>query len=394
MKSLLDHCSKSHKWIDFHNFYSEKIHYKETELLLIESIIINKEYLKFTSAYVISLLSNKVLEPFFINKGGQSKKRIVFNLDAYSTIIIKFITYILRDYDQIFSKSLFSYRVSNPIGGVIKGISNTVDKSDFVAYKVDIQSYFISIDKTILLSKLEGIFPEDYDFLLFCKTILNLKVSKDNLRPGALPGLSISNFFANVYLMDLDAHFENTSTVYFRYADDIIIFDRIDRINSEILSLKNILSNNKLVINSSKEVFYKEFVNLEFLGFKFGLNSIDISDAGFIKIKRRIKRFSNKLKSQIVKKQINNYEALSLLISSFNKKFYSKVSGELCWTLWYFPSITTTNTLKMIDHYFQEECRSLITLKYKKSNIAKVPYATLSLYGYKPLVSAYYEQKL
>ena len=67
-----------------------------------------------------------------------------------------------------------------------------------------------------------------YSFLksLLCQNrcIDNGEVIEENR--GAMAGVPLASFFANIYLLDLDRHFEKRGIPYFRYSDDMILFFR------------------------------------------------------------------------------------------------------------------------------------------------------------------------
>ena len=77
----------------------------------------------------------------------------------------------------------------------------------------------------------------------------------------------------------------------------------------------------------------------------------------------------------------------------YNKKFYGNDNSELSWKYWFFPIINTTDSLKIIDKYYQDQIRYMITGKHNKKNYKVVPYTFLKECHYKPLVHEYYELK-
>ena len=47
-----------------------------------------------------------------------------------------------------------------------------------------------------------------------------------------MAGVPISSFLANYYLKDMDLYFEKKNVLYFRYADDILVFSNsLDTLN-------------------------------------------------------------------------------------------------------------------------------------------------------------------
>ncbi|MBQ5398612.1 MAG: hypothetical protein IIU14_04140, partial [Ruminococcus sp.] len=62
---------------------------------------------------------------------------------------------------------------------------------------------------------------------------------------------------------------------------------------------------------------------------------------------------------------------------------------DLTWSLWFFPVINTTASLKVIDSYAQDQLRYIISGKHTKSRF-NVRYEDLKALGYRSLVHEYY----
>ena len=79
--------------------------------------------------------------------------------------------------------------------------------------------------------------------------------------------------------------------------------------------------------------------------------------------------------------------------TKYNRKFFQieNKDGLTC-TLWYFPIINVTNSLKIIDNYLQQSIRYISTGKYNKKNY-NIRYTKLKELGYKTLVNEYYNYK-
>ena len=72
-------------------------------------------------------------------------------------------------------------------------------------------------------------------------------------------------------------------------------------------------------------------------------------------------------------------------------KFYRELNTkELTWCKWYFPIITTHNSLKIIDEYLINYLRFLSTGRFTKKNF-NITYDYLKSLGFKSLVNEYYK---
>ncbi|MBE6150276.1 MAG: hypothetical protein E7162_00450 [Firmicutes bacterium] len=332
-----------------------------------------------------------------INKIKKNKKRIVYQYNKEETYILKYLTFLLYKYDYLFTPNLYSFRqnksVKNAINDLIK-----IKPNQKYGYKLDIENYFNSVDTKILLKDLKKDLDDQKLYKLF-KLLLENKqiIYKDeiiNEEKGIMAGVPISSFLANYYLKDMDKYFYDNNINYFRYADDIIIFsDNQDNLNKYITIIKEFLNTKKLNINKEKEIFYLPNNKIEYLGFSIQSNEIDISSNSLTKIKKKIKRSSKSIRRWMLKKNVKQESAIKTMTKKFNKKFFGKEENELSWKYWYFPTINTDKSLKIIDEYMQQELRYLITGKHNKKNYEKVPYELLKKCNYKSLINEYYKDK-
>ena len=170
---------------------------------------------------------------------------------------------------------------------------------------------------------------------------------------GAMAGIPIAPFFANIYLKDLDEHFSKKDCMYLRYSDDIIIFSKdCDELKNLKTELESMIAGEGLTINGKKTSFSKPGEEWEFLGFKYRDGIIDISDNTKRKIKAKIKRKAHALKRWRDKKGTTFEQTAFVMIRIFNYKFYDmEQRGDFSWSKWFFPLINTDESLKEIDRY-------------------------------------------
>jgi len=172
--------------------------------------------------------------------------------------------------------------------------------------KLDIKSFYESIDPGILLGKIKN------DLIISKKTVTILQSLFDHKkikRMNGLPrGISVSATLSELYMREIDKTIRSFSGVYFysRFVDDIVIvcFDNKDEALEE---LKLLLKQNKLFLNDSKQKELKlegpKNANLgafSYLGYQFKLErkeiknkmlneiSVYIADVKMIKIQNRI----------------------------------------------------------------------------------------------------------
>lgn len=385
------------KWNEYLNYKLSKdyINKKEKEELI--NFIQNKKYKKICDELVNGKYIFSIPKKHIISKGATNKKRVVYTYNEDEMMLLKYISYVLYDYDYIFSPNLYSFRKNNSVKRAIKNISNIKNIRNMYGYKVDIQNYFNSIDINLLLDNLKKDIKDNALFVLI-ETILkseyveyNNKIITEN--KGAMAGIPISAFLANYYIKEIDEYFWNQNLVYFRYADDIIMFcnTKEDLINNQKI-LKDFIKKYNLNINHNKEYFFEKNEKWEFLGFSFINGDIDLSENSVRKIKAKIRRSARGIRRWMLKKNVHYNQALKAMNRKYNRKFYGKQDKlELSWKYWFFPTITTDKSLKVIDKYMQQELRYIVTGKHNKRNYKIVPYTVLKNCNYKPLVSEYYK---
>ncbi|MBQ5917050.1 MAG: group II intron reverse transcriptase domain-containing protein [Lachnospiraceae bacterium] len=338
-----------------------------------------------------------------VNKEDSNKKRIVYSYEEEENIVLKFIAYNLYAFDDVFSKNTYAFRRGYGVKDAIWRLKGSVKFEEYYCYKADISNYFNSIDVDMLLDKL--IFIKDRDiklYELFERILKEERVYSDgqliNDNHGAMAGMPCSPFFANVYLMELDKYFEKIGVEYFRYSDDILIFAEDEKKLEEYISIfKEKIKLNKLKLNEDKIQLSKPYEPFEFLGFSYDRGVIDLSNNTKRKIKAKIKRKADALRRWQRSKKLSEDKAAIGFIKAMNKKFYGRDKGEdsegdLTWSRWFFPNITSDKTLKEIDEYMQQYIRYIITGRHYKGNY-KITYEQMKEWGYVSLVNEYYKSK-
>ena len=95
----------------------------------------------------------------------------------------------------------------------------------------------------------------------------------------------------------------------------------------------------------------------------------------------------------MIKKNANPLGTIKAMNRRYNRKFYGNDNTELSWKYWFFPIINTSKSLKIIDNYYQNQIRYILTGKHCKKNYKKLSYKKLKECNYKSLVHEYYNFK-
>jgi len=264
------------------------------------------------------------------------------------------------------------------------------------AYKADVRDYFNSIPVELLIPRLEAVLGEDGALLRFLRALLEEPGVRDGERiiteqKGIMAGTPLSAFYANLYLRSLDRHFEELGVPYARYSDDIILFaPERETAEAHAARLRDILRQNGLAVNPRKEAFTAPGESWVFLGFRCAGGVVDIAPATLEKLKGKMRRKTRALMRWRDRNGLSGEKAAAAFIRVFNRKLLeSPTDNDLSWSRWFFPLITTADSLRVIDRYAQDCLRYLLSGKRTKGRF-EVRYPQLKALGYRSLVHAYY----
>ncbi len=332
-----------------------------------------------------------------VNKSGTSKKRVIYTFSDDENLFLKCLGYLLYRYDEKLSPKCFSFRKSCSARDAIFAILSQKDRDSLYCFKADISNYFNSIPEESLVSVLQEIVDDDPSLMWFLKTLLLQNESRledgsiITEHRGAMAGIPVSPFFANVYLLSMDRFFENEGVSYFRYSDDILIFARTkEDLDAHISDFMAMVSAKGLSVNPSKISISAPSEPWEFLGFCYKDGQVDISSVTKAKLKGKIRRKAKALLRWKTKNDADYSRAGRALIRTFNRKFYNEKNEDcFTWSRWFFPVITTDKSLSDLDAYLIEYVRYLYQGRHYKGNY-RITYEDIKRMGFKSLKHEYY----
>lgn len=396
-KCILNLLDQSDLWQQFLDYKIEHQHLKGEEEKQIRIYIEEKRFEKAKKQIIEGSFPGEYPIKKIVNKEGTSKKRVVYSFGEDVSITLKFIAFWLYAYDDHFASNCYAFRRNFGVGNALRRISRNPDFQKKYCYKADISNYFNSIDTDMLISKLAFIKDQDKAlYEIFCRILSEERILENGIikkeKHGAMAGLPIAPFFANVYLSETDHYFEETGTEYFRYSDDILIFgDTWEELREKKKLLLEMLGSHGLEINRSKESISKPGEPWEFLGFSYQNGEFDLSKNTMRKIKGKIKRKADALRRWQRKKELTPDKAAIGFIRAMNRKFYGyEDSDDFTWNRWFFPYLTVDTGLREVDHYMQQYIRYIITGRHYKGNY-RITYEQMKAWGYRSLVHEYYK---
>lgn len=331
-----------------------------------------------------------------ISKEGSEKKRTVYCYPEEFQVFLKLIAFLLYRYDSVFSENCYAFRRQLGVSDAIRRLRSGKGVSQKYCLKVDIHNYFNSVSVPLLLEKLR--FLEESDaplYRLFSKLLTADACLEDEIavseKRGAMAGIPVAPFFANVYLSCVDAEFARMECLYFRYSDDILLFADSPKELSDLQELLYLrLSEHSLSLNPQKVRLSKPGEPIEFLGFSYRDGEMDLSPNTLRKTKAKIRRKARALRRWQNKKGLSGEKAAKGFIHAMNRKFYADRDPDaFTWSRWFFPNLTTAKGLAEIDACMQQYIRYAATGRHSKSNY-RIRYNTLKEWGYRSLVHEYY----
>ena len=397
--SILEELNKDEIWDSFLQYKLDKNHLSAKE---------QEEWSVFIGGRKYRDLTEHLMEPGFtfdyptkicVNKSGSRKKRVVYSFGEAESMVLKCMAFLLYRYDDKISDSCYSFRRNSSAKDAIGRILTIPDLKEKYCFKADISNYFNSIPSKRLIGVLEQVITDDEPLVAFLRRLLSAGKAYDNdilveEERGAMAGIPIAPFFANVYLLSLDRLFEEMQIPYFRYSDDILFFaDTLEELENDRKLLEAHILEKGLQMNRDKITVTLPGESWEFLGFCYKQGKIDLSEVTKNKLKAKIKRKAHSLYRWRVRKNVDFERTAKAMIRTFNRKFYDDTDeNRFTWSRWFFPVLSTDEGLKELDAYLVQYIRYLSSGRHYKGNY-RVTYEQIKELGYRSLVNEYYKAK-
>lgn len=342
-----------------------------------------------------------------IPKPGKKETRKVYTLkrgkDIREHTVIRMIAWLLNRYSYLFSPNLYSITDNDGVRGAINHLLTILEGNDKYCYKADLTNFFNTIDIDLLMEDLYRYLDDrDMDLVKLLEGILrnpNVKaIGPDGRRmglvedndKGVMAGMPFASFLSNFFLKDLDWILYLNGVSYYRYADDIMVaidnsfdLDAVEKFVTEYVSARH------LTLNPKKIERYEPGEDFIFLGICFNSGKTTISDNTVKKQKARIKVAARKFRRKYERGLITRDTALAMMVRWLGNYHYGSDFMPYSFTKMYFPLISSSEKLNIIDRYAQECIRYVYTGKMRQGGSSEVKYGVMKMLGYLPLVSAF-----
>ena len=185
--------------------------------------------------------------------------------------------------------------------------------SSFWILKCDIQKFFYSIDPYILFEILKK-YISDKELLDFSRLLIFDR--RDSFDTVGIPiGNYTSQFFANIYMNELDQYVKRVLKVkfYTRYMDDFILLLPTKKDCIELKNKIEIFLNNNLHLRlNTKSRYYPNKMGVNFCGYRIFSTHKLLRTSSKKKIKKNIKQWNNlflrnKLNANLALQSLNSW---------------------------------------------------------------------------------------
>lgn len=392
--SMLKRLEEQDCWEVFYEHKIQQGNISKKDAADLRAFIDQREYLSVTSRLHEGFSAPRKM---LISKANAGKKRVVYTFAREENYVLKLLSFLLREYDDLFAPNLYSFRKNSGVRRATENVLRIRNLDKCHVYKADISDYFNSVDVAKLLPELKAALSDDPELFCFLERLLknpHVRYGSELIEEskGIMAGTPVSAFLANFYLRELDAYFYGKGIPYVRYSDDILVFTKsADELYESVETIRSTLSERKLKLNPKKEAVFAPGEKWTFLGFSYQAGVVDISEVSFEKLKGKMRRKARALQRWADKKNLPGECAAKAFVKRFNTKLYDNpVYNELTWTRWFFPVINTDETLKRIDEYMQDCIRFLATGRRTKARY-DFRYEDIKRLGYRNLVNEYYK---
>ena len=386
-------------WQDFLAQKLAQANLTASEASWLTDFVQHQEYLPVLAQIQANDYRLSIPEKRLLNRLGKAKKRVVYTFSPPENAILKLISFLLYRYDNLLPANCYAFRREVGAKQAIARLTSFVGIDALYSCKIDIQDYFNSIDVPRLLPLLRRVLADDPPLYEFFQQLLQTDQAwfQGELvteKRGAMAGVPVSQFFANLYLLDLDRQFEESGQLYARYSDDIICFAADETaIHAAYQLIVEKLAESQLVVNPEKTRFSQPGQSWEYLGIRYEQGRVRLAAATLQKAKGKIRRKARSIRRWQQRKGAPMEKAISVFCRSLNRKFYGRAGEDgFCWTRWFFPLLSDGDDLQTLDHYIQDYLRYLACGHFRKSNY-RWRYAQLKTGGYQNLVHAYYQYR-
>lgn len=314
------------------------------------------------------LLLNQKFTPeayktIYIDKNKSEKRKITIPTIKDKIVQVCIMLNYQSYFEKMFSENSFAYRYNKSHAKAINRISEYISTGQSWFLNCDIDNFFDTIDRKILIEKLRVHIDISYIISLIEVWIRIGNVYREKYREseyGIPQGSVLSPLMSNVYLNDIDKDMDAKKISFVRYSDNIIIAgstkQELENINCKLITDLSALN---LKLNSEDTAVSHIDKGFSFCGIHFINGKKIISPSRLEKKKSKI--------SDIVLR--NNFEEIIIKINEYFEGIRK-----------YFSPFDTRDQFLILEEHFKDRLKSKILdsadkdPKFKYRDILKMIY--------------------
>lgn len=257
----------------------------------------------------------KDYEKAFVGNG--TKKREVVILHLADRIVARACYQVLSQvFDSRLNNCNFGYRPHRNRGQAAVFCQQIIRNGNLFWVKADVSSCFGSIRRRRLTGIIKSIFQDDS--LIY---LLGLFVDLERKPTGIVQGGSLSPFFSNIYLDEVDNELARNGHLFAHYGDDYAIGckskeeadEALDLLNNRLNSINLSLSSDKTRILDLRETSL-----LNFCGFAISKGQIAVNEQSAARMREKAVRLIDNFVTSGVKSELDELEQDSLADDFFS----------------------------------------------------------------------------
>ena len=260
---------------------------------------------------------------FFIPKSDGKYREIV--LSSSRTKIIQKVLATELGASMRFNDKSYAFRKGKSPYKAVMRVKDALKRDNYIA-KADIQTFFDSIDHTILIKKLNKIILDKEIVHLIAYYISQGTLTKNHWvdkSEGIYQGDVLSPLLSNIYLNDFDFYLENKNIMFVRYSDDMLFFAATKEessVNRKIAT--TYLRRIGLRFKAKKTYLSNIDKGFEYLGISFNGSQLSIDTA---RLAKKIKKLKTETQRYMLPDAI---EVLNQKVVGF-KNYYAKLIDDM-----------------------------------------------------------------
>ena len=318
-------------------------------------------------------------------KGRGKIPRVIGIPTVRDRVILKQLNKLLA---QILPESIPENIASSYVAKVACAIQAS-DTNSTMVYGCDIENFYGSIDREILLSKLRRRIRHKPIINLIRRAITTPAVPGGSRRSeqkkffekvGVPQGLAISNILASIYMRSIDDAIKEMDVLYFRYVDDILIVGTTKEVEQAQERLEQLLKKHRLKahkIGSGKTHFSKLTDTFGYLGYIFQHPNISVrtsSQENFLRsVVAKFSEYTHSKETKLEKYKYLNEERLkSIFLLELNERITGAISEKRRYGwIAYFSQINDLTALYHLDGVIEKLFARLEDFNHQAPNNVK-----------------------